>query len=55
MTLKEDLFEQCVLYVNTRLQTIEHAIKSHQKALSSEILLESFKLSACLVLSLLLA
>lgn len=34
--LKEALFQQCVAHVNTRLQTIQTIISSHQKALSSE-------------------
>ena len=34
--LKEVLFQQCVAHVNTRLQTIQTIISSHQKALSSE-------------------
>ena len=36
LTLKEALFQQCEDFVNTRLQTIQTTIYSHQKALSSE-------------------
>ena len=36
LTLKEALFQQCEAFVNTRLQTIQTTISSHQKALSSE-------------------
>jgi len=36
ITLKESLFQQCEDFVNTRLQTIQIIISSHQKALSSE-------------------
>ena len=36
ITLKESLFQQCEDFVNTRLQTIQTIIFSHQKALSSE-------------------
>ena len=36
LTLKETLFQQCEDFVNTRLQTIQTTISSHQKALSSE-------------------
>ena len=36
LTLKETLFQQCEAFVNTRLQTIQTTISSHQKALSSE-------------------
>tara|TARA_R110000787_G_scaffold199216_2_gene310269 strand:+ start:10960 stop:11409 length:450 start_codon:yes stop_codon:yes gene_type:complete len=36
MTLKENLFQQCVASVNYRLQNIQDTILSHQKALSSE-------------------
>ena len=36
LTLKESLFQQCEDFVNTRLQTIQIIISSHQKALSSE-------------------
>ena len=36
MTVKENLYQQCVTYVDQRLKTIEKTISSHQKALSSE-------------------
>ena len=36
INLKDALFKQCVAHVNTRLQTIQTIIYSHQKALSSE-------------------
>jgi len=36
MSIKETLFQQCVTYVNSRLQNIQTTISSHQKALSSE-------------------
>jgi transcription elongation GreA/GreB family factor len=36
MTIKEELYQLCVTHVNERLQTIEHTIQSHQKALTSE-------------------
>tara|TARA_B100000768_G_scaffold154854_1_gene151676 strand:- start:1008 stop:1460 length:453 start_codon:yes stop_codon:yes gene_type:complete len=36
INLKDALFKQCVAHVNTRLQTIQTIISSHQKALSSE-------------------
>ena len=36
LTLKKVLFQQCEDFVNTRLQTIQTIIFSHQKALSSE-------------------
>ena len=36
MNIKEELYKQCELYVNKRLQTVEETISSHQKALLSE-------------------
>ena len=36
LTLKEALFQQCEDFVNTRLQTIQTTISSHQKSLRSE-------------------
>ena len=36
LTLKKVLFQQCEDFANTRLQTIQTIIFSHQKALSSE-------------------
>ena len=36
LILKEVLFQQCEDFVNTRLQTIQTIISSHQKALRSE-------------------
>ncbi|MDC0869950.1 3-oxoacyl-ACP synthase [Flavobacteriaceae bacterium] len=36
LTLKEVLFQQCEDFVDTRFQTIQTIISSHQKALSSE-------------------
>lgn len=36
MNIKEELYKQCELYVNKRLQTVEETITSHQKALQSE-------------------
>lgn len=36
LTLKEALFQQCEDFVNSRLQTIQTTISSHQKALRSE-------------------
>lgn len=36
MNIKEELYKQCELYVNKRLQTVEETISSHQKALQSE-------------------
>lgn len=36
MSIKEELFEQCVDYVNQRLDTIQEIISSNQKALTSE-------------------
>ena len=36
LTLKEVLFQQCEDFVNTRLQTIQTTISSHQKSLRSE-------------------
>ncbi len=36
MKIKEQLFQQCVTYVNQRLQTVEEIISSNQKALQSE-------------------
>ena len=36
MNVKEELYKQCELYVNKRLQTVEETIVSHQKALQSE-------------------
>ncbi|CAM1354450.1 3-oxoacyl-ACP synthase [Tenacibaculum ascidiaceicola] len=34
--IKEELYKQCELFVNKRLQTVEETITSHQKALQSE-------------------
>lgn len=34
--IKQKLYEACVTHMNNRLKTIEKAIRSHQKALSSE-------------------
>ena len=36
MNLKENLFKQCKLFVNKRLQTVEEVLSSNQKALQSE-------------------
>lgn len=36
MSLKEQLYHQCLEHVNERLQTIEETIQSHRKALNSE-------------------
>ena len=36
MTIKEQLYQQCLDHVNDRLQTIEQTIQSNQKALTSE-------------------
>ena len=36
MNLKENLFKQCKLFVNKRLQTVEELLSSNQKALQSE-------------------
>ena len=36
MMVKDELYKQCVTYVNNRLQTIEEIISSNQKALQSE-------------------
>lgn len=36
MNIKEELYKQCELFVNTKLQTIENTIKSNQDALASE-------------------
>ena len=36
LTLKESLFQQCEDFVNTRLQTIQIILSSHQKTLSPE-------------------
>ena len=36
LILKEVLFQQCEDFVNTRLQTIQTIISSHQEALRSE-------------------
>ncbi len=36
MEIKENLYQQCVDYVNKRLQTVEEIISSNQKALQSE-------------------
>ena len=36
MSLKEQLYQQCLEHVNERLQTIEQTIQSNQKALNSE-------------------
>lgn len=36
MEIKENLYKQCVDYVNKRLQTVEEIIASNQKALQSE-------------------
>jgi len=36
MEIKTALLQQCLEYVNTRLQTVEESIQSHRKALSSE-------------------
>ena len=36
MNVKEELFKQCKIFVNKRLQTVEEIISSNQKALQSE-------------------
>ena len=36
MTLKENLYQQCILTVENRFKTIQEIISSHQKSLSSE-------------------
>ncbi len=36
MNIKKELYKQCQLYVNKRLQTVENTITSHQKALQTE-------------------
>ena len=36
MKIKEELYAQCVIYVNKRIQTVEEIISSNQKALQSE-------------------
>ncbi len=36
MNIKKELYNQCVLFVNKKLQTIENTIKSNQQALQSE-------------------
>ncbi|MGG6229673.1 3-oxoacyl-ACP synthase [Tenacibaculum sp. SDUM215027] len=36
INIKGELYKQCELYVNKRLQTVEETITSHQKALQSE-------------------
>lgn len=36
MTIKEQLYQQCLEHVNERLRTIEQTIQSHRKALNSE-------------------
>lgn len=36
MNIKEELYKQCVTYVDERLKTIENTISSNQKALASE-------------------
>jgi len=36
MTLKENLYQQCVLTVENRFKTIQEIISSHQKSLNSE-------------------
>lgn len=36
MNIKEELYKQCVTYVDERLKTIENTISSNQKALGSE-------------------
>tara|TARA_R110002073_G_scaffold123234_1_gene266799 strand:+ start:88332 stop:88781 length:450 start_codon:yes stop_codon:yes gene_type:complete len=36
MNIKEELYKQCVAYVDERLKTIENTISSNQKALGSE-------------------
>ena len=36
MEIKTALLQQCLEYVNARLQTVEETIQSHRKALSSE-------------------
>ena len=36
MSLKEELYQQCLDHVNERLQTITQTIQSNQKALTSE-------------------
>jgi len=36
INIKEELYKQCELFVNKRLQTVEETITSHQKALQAE-------------------
>ena len=36
MNIKEELFKQCVTYVNKRMKTVEEIISSNKKALQSE-------------------
>ena len=36
MTLKENLYQQCILTVENRFKTIQEIISSHQKSLSTE-------------------
>lgn len=36
MNIKEELFKQCVAYVNKRMKTVEEIISSNKKALQSE-------------------
>jgi len=36
MTIKEELYAQCVIYVNNRLKTVEEIISSNQRALQFE-------------------
>lgn len=36
MRLKEELYKQCEIFVNKRLETVEDVISSNQKALQSE-------------------
>ena len=36
MNIKEELFKQCVVYVNKRMKTVEEIISSNKKALQSE-------------------
>lgn len=36
MSLKEELYELCVDFVDSRLSTIQQTIESNQKALTSE-------------------
>ena len=37
MNIKKELYNQCISFVNKRLQTIEDTISSNQNALQSEI------------------